>query len=59
MTTTDHAKVLTTLSENLRQINSLRDFVAACEVGAKIAAEMLTTMESRLLDCMDAIGDEP
>ena len=54
-----HAKVLTALSENLRQINSLRDFVAACEVGAKIAAEMLTTMESHLLDCMDQIGDEP
>jgi hypothetical protein len=59
MTTTDHAKVLATLSENLRQINSLRDFVAACEVGSKIAAEMLTTMESHLLDCMDQIGDEP
>jgi len=59
MTATDHAKVLTTLSENLRQINSLRDFVAGVEVGAKIAAEMLTTMESHLLDCMDQIGEEP
>jgi hypothetical protein len=59
MTAADHAKVLTTLSENLRQINSLRDFVAACEVGAKIAGEMLTAMESHLLDCMDQIGDEP
>jgi len=51
--------VLTTLSENLRQINSLRDFVAACEVGSKIAGEMLTAMETRLLDCMDEIGDKP
>jgi hypothetical protein len=59
MTAVDHAKVLTTLSENLRQINSLRDFVAACEVGSKIAGEMLTTMESHLLDCMDQIGEEP
>jgi len=55
----DHAKVLATLSENLRQINSLRDFVAACEVGAKIAGEMLTTMEARLLDALDQIGDGP
>jgi hypothetical protein len=59
MTATDHARVLTTLSENLRQINSLRDFVAACEVGLKIAGEMLTTMEARLLDALDQIGDGP
>jgi hypothetical protein len=59
MTATDHARVLDTLTENLRKINSLRDLVAGIEVGAKIAAEMLTTMESHLLDCMDAIGDEP
>jgi len=52
-----HAKVLTTLSDNLRQINSLRDFVAALEVGSKIAGEMLTTMEARLLDALDQIGD--
>ena len=51
--------MLTTLSENLRQINSLRDFVAACEVGSKIADEMLTTMEARLLDALDQIGDGP
>ena len=57
-TATDHARVLTTLSENLRQINSLRDFVAACEVGSKIAGEMLTAMETRLY-CMDEIGDKP
>jgi hypothetical protein len=31
MTATDHARVLTTLSENLRQINSLHDFVAAAK----------------------------
>src|SRR5262249_50123663 len=55
--TNDHARVLATLTENLRKINSLRDFVAACEVGSKIAGEMLTAMESHLLDCMDQIGD--
>jgi hypothetical protein len=33
--TDDHAKVLATLTENLRKINSLRDFVAGVEVGAK------------------------
>ena len=50
MTATDHAKVLDTLAENLRKINSLRDFVAGVEVGAKIAGEMLTTMESAMND---------
>jgi len=47
------------LFHRLRQINSLRDFVAACEVGSKIAGEMLTAMETRLLDCMDEIGHRP
>jgi hypothetical protein len=56
---TDPARVLDKISESLRQINSLRDFVAACEVGSKVAGEMLTAMESHLLECMDQIGDEP
>ena len=56
---TDPTKVLDNISESLRQINSLRDFVAACEVGSKVAGEMLTTMEARLLDALDEIGDKP
>jgi hypothetical protein len=59
MTTTDHAKILEHVTASLREITSLRDFVAAVEVGAKVAGEMLTAMESHLLDCMDQIGDEP
>ena len=57
--TNDRSTTLAILSENLRQINSLRDFIAALEVGSKFAGEMLTTMETRLLDCMDEIGDKP
>jgi hypothetical protein len=56
--TTDHARVLASIGETLRQINSLRDFVAGCEVGSKIAGEMLTVMETRLLDALDEIGGQ-
>jgi hypothetical protein len=47
------------VTASLREITSLRDFVGAVEIGSKVAGEMLTTMESHLLDCMDSIGDEP
>jgi hypothetical protein len=38
----------------LRTINSLRDFIAAVEVGAKVAGEMLDRIER---DLLNAIGD--
>jgi hypothetical protein len=59
MTVTDQAKVLDHITASLREITSLRDFVAAVEVGSKVAGEMLNSVEQKLLDCMDQIGDEP
>ena len=38
----DQAKVLDAVSESLRTITSVRDFVTAVEVGAKIAGECST-----------------
>jgi hypothetical protein len=59
MTATDHTKILEHVTASLREITSLRDFVAAVEVGSKVAGEMLNSMEQKLLDCMDSVGDEP
>jgi hypothetical protein len=50
----DQAKVLDAVSESLRTITSVRDFVTAVEVGAKIAGEMLDEIER---DLLDAIAD--
>jgi len=59
MTATDQAKIIEHVTASLREITSLRDFVAAVEVGSKVAGEMLNSVEQKLLDCMDSVGDEP
>jgi hypothetical protein len=59
MTAADQAKIIEHVTASLREITSLRDFVAAVEVGSKVAGEMLNSVEQKLLDCMDSVGDEP
>jgi hypothetical protein len=56
---TDPTKALERVAETLRSVNSLRDFVAAVEVGTKVAHDILNEAEQKLLDVMDAIGDLP
>jgi hypothetical protein len=55
---TEQAKVLDAISESLRSVNNIRDFLAAAEVGAKVASDMLNEVEQKLLDVMAHIGDE-
>ena len=55
---TDKHLVLETISESLRSVSSIRDFVAAVEVGSKVASGMLDDVESALLRVMQQVGDE-
>jgi hypothetical protein len=52
----DHAEVLEIISAQLREIESLRDFVTAVTVGAKLANEMLATMDRKLAVCLRELG---
>jgi len=52
----NHAEVLTIISQQLREIESLRDFVTATAVGSKIASEMLATMDRKLAVCLRELG---
>jgi hypothetical protein len=44
------------ISQQLREIESLRDFVTAIAVGSKIAGEMLATMDHKLAVCLRELG---
>jgi hypothetical protein len=48
---------LDAITTSLRNITSIRDFVAAVEVGGKVANDMLTEIETKLLDTLNAIGE--
>jgi hypothetical protein len=50
--------VLEAITGSLREITSIRDFVAAVEVGGKVAGDMLTDVEAKLLDVMRSINEE-
>jgi hypothetical protein len=52
----DHAEVLQIISAQLREIESLRDFVTAVAVGSKIAGEILATMDRKLAVCLRELG---
>src|SRR5262249_21573654 len=54
----DHTKVLQIISEQLREVESLRDFITAVAVGARLGGEMLTEMEEKLLICLRDLGTE-
>jgi hypothetical protein len=42
----------------LRDVTSLRDFIAAVEAGAATAHEMLNDVERRLLDVIRAVDQD-
>jgi hypothetical protein len=54
----DQAKVLDAVSASLRTITSVRDFIAAVEVGAKVAGEMVDEIERDLLDALTDLNKD-
>jgi hypothetical protein len=52
----NRAEVLTIISQQLREIESLRDFVTAVTVGSKVAGEILATMDRKLAMCLRELG---
>jgi hypothetical protein len=45
------------ITTSLRNVTSIRDFCAAAEVVAKVAGDMLTEVEAKLLDVLHRIGE--
>jgi hypothetical protein len=54
---TNRRIALDAITASLRSVTSIRDFCAAAEVGAKVANDMLTEIETKLLDVLHRIGD--
>jgi hypothetical protein len=54
---TNRRIALDAITTSLRNVTSIRDFVAAVEVGGKVAADMLQETEAKLLDILHAIGE--
>jgi len=54
---TNRLIALDAIITSLRNVTSIRDFVAAVEVGGKVAADMLQETEAKLLDILNAIGE--
>jgi hypothetical protein len=54
----DREKILTTASESLRTVVSVRDFLTAVQVGAETAIGMLDDIESKLLAVVKAINED-
>jgi hypothetical protein len=52
---TDKRTALEAISASLRDVVSLRDFIAAVEVGAATAHQMLNDVEHRLLEILQAV----
>src|SRR5262249_9032692 len=52
----DPAEVLEIIAAQLREVESLRDFVTAVTVGSKIAGEILATMDHKLAVCLRELG---
>jgi hypothetical protein len=55
---TGQAKLLAAVTESLRTITSVRDFVTAVEVDAKVAGEMLDEIERDLLDAITDLNKD-
>jgi hypothetical protein len=55
---TDQAKLLADITKSLRTITSVRDFIAAVEVGAKVAGEMVDEIERDLLDALTDLNKD-
>jgi hypothetical protein len=55
---TNQDMVLERVNRSLREVSRLRDFIAAVEVGSKIAGDMLDGLEKQPLDCLDEIGEK-
>jgi hypothetical protein len=55
---TDEKQItLEAATASLRDVTSIRDFVAAVRVGADVTTEMLNEIENGLLAIVDQIGD--
>jgi hypothetical protein len=54
---TNRRIALDAITTSLRNVTSIRDFVAAVEVGGKVAADMLQETEAKVLDILNAIGE--
>jgi hypothetical protein len=54
----DQAKLLADITKSLRTITSVRDFIAAVEVGAKVAGEMADEIERDLLDALTDLNKD-
>jgi hypothetical protein len=50
-------RVLEAVTQSLREIISLRDYLAAVEVGSKVAHDMLDCVEAKLLEIIDSVGE--
>jgi hypothetical protein len=54
--TRNNTQVLAIISQQLRQIESLKDYIIAVTVGGRIASEMLAEMDRKLASCVDELG---
>jgi hypothetical protein len=52
---TDKHAALEAITASLREVVSIRDFLAAVEVGAQVAHTMLDNVEGKLLEILNAI----
>jgi hypothetical protein len=50
-------RVLEAVTQSLREITSLRDYLAAVEVGSKVAHDMLNSVETKLMEIIDSVGE--
>jgi hypothetical protein len=55
---TDREKVLGAVTESLRTVTSVRDFLVAVQVGSKVADEMLDAAERDLLDALVGLNKD-
>jgi hypothetical protein len=55
---TEQAKILAAITESLRTITSVRDFIAAVEIGSKVAGEMVDEIERDLLDALTDLNKD-
>jgi hypothetical protein len=55
---TDHEQALRAARDSLRDVTSIRDFVAAVMVGAETAIGMLDKIENKILEVLEAINED-
>jgi len=55
---TDREKTLQAVTDSLRNVVSIRDFLVAVQVGAETAVEMLDKIENKLIEAMEAINED-